>query len=273
MKKYLYSLIVVAFFAACSDDSDVNIPKPTNITLNELTLERFSHNVPDGGFTSQGIHFNTVKGANGQLEGGFCYSNRSLRSFTWTGTEAAVDSMRYSVWSTKPNNTEVYAVGHVNGDDTYFTLDTPSTIDYILVSNTTWAYLSMSYGDSFGTAEKPEINPNIPSKPKGIWHTYVPGGVKKFVKEDKDYMRLTAKGYNNNQSVGSVTLDLACRGANAENPTWDYYVTDWTKMDLSSLGVVDKVVFYLESSDVDTTTGKMRTPAWFCLDGIQLMNE
>ena len=165
--------------ASCSDDMDLVIPHADNITFSELEIPtRFSHVIPDNGFSVAGMNFNTVK-AGKQLAGGFCYSNRSLRSFTWGGDETAVDSMRYSVWSTKPNNTGTYLVCHINGDDAYFTLDKPKKIEYILVSNTTWDYLAMTYGDTYGTAEKPMQNPNIPSKPKGIWHTYVEGGVKK----------------------------------------------------------------------------------------------
>lgn len=279
MKKIFLNLAIIALFilASCSDDLELRIPRPTNITLNELELDKdFTHKVPEGGFTSQGIHFNTVKADNGQLEAGFCYSNRSQRSFVWNNDEISMDSVRYSVWTNTPNDTEVYAVCHVKGDDAYFTLETPSVIQYMLVSNTTWAYLAVNYGDTFETYDKEtgkltSINPNIPSKPIGIWHSYVPGGVKKLIKDDKDYFRLTAKGYNGGKETGSVTFDLACCGANVANPSWNYIVSSWTRMDLASLGTVDKVVFYLDSSDKDTS-GNMRTPAWFCLDGIQLQN-
>lgn len=45
---------------------------------------------------------------------------------------------------------------------------------------------------------------------------------------------------------------MACKkGHNADHPTWDYVVADWMKMDLTALGTVDKVVFYLDSSDKD----------------------
>lgn len=269
MKKIIFSMLVLfgGLMASCSDDMDLVIPHADNITFSELEIPtRFSHVIPDNGFSVAGMNFNTVK-AGKQLTGGFCYSNRSLRSFTWGGDETAVDSMRYSVWSTKPNNTGTYLVCHVNGDDAYFTLDKPKKIEYILVSNTTWDYLAMTCGDTYGTAEKPMLNPNIPSKPKGIWHTYVEGGVKKFGKND--YFIVTAKGYLAGSETGSVSFDLACKkGHNADHPTWDYVVADWMKMDLTALGTVDKVVFYLDSSDKDEN-GKMRTPAWFCLDGFQ----
>lgn len=280
MKKiYLIITITASMaFASCNDDLEVRIPYPTNITLNELKLDgRFTHKVPEGGFDSQGIHFNTVKAANGQLEAGFCYSNRSQRSFVWKNDDISMDSVRYSVWTTKNNNTETYAVCHVKGDDAYFTLATPSVIKHVLIANSTWAYLATSYGDTFETYDKEtgkltSVNPNIPSKPIGIWHSYVPSGVKKMVKENKDFFRLTAKGYNGGRETGSTTFDLVCRGSNPEQPKWDYVVVEWTPMNLTTLGTVDKVVFYLDSSDKDAD-GNMRTPAWFCLDGIQLQNK
>ena len=273
MKKLLPAVLLMATLGACDDDLDLRVPYPDNITLNELALDDFTHEVPDGGFESQGIHFNTVRGADGQLEGGFCYSNRSMRSFV--SSEQELDLIRYSVWTSKPNQTEVYAVAHVVDDEAYFTLETPSVVEYILVANTSWAYLAMNYGDKYceidedSGEEIPVANPNVPSEPMGIWLTYVPGGVRKFSDENKDYFRLTATGYSGGRETGTVTFDLACKGANAENPKWSYIVTEWTRMDLASLGVVDKVVFHLDSSDKDAQD-RMRTPAWFCLDGIQL---
>lgn len=282
MNKIIIKLAFVAtimLLQSCKDELDLVIPYPTNITLNELKLDKdFTHYIPDGGFSSQGINFNTIKGANNQLEAGFCYSNRSMRSFVWKNDEVSIDSVRYSVWTSKPNNTETYAVCHVKGDDAYFTLDSPATIEYLLVSNTTWGYLATNYGDEYcninkETGEKePVANPNVPSEVKGIWYSYVPGGVRKMDKENKDFFRITAKGYLNGAQTGESTFDLVCRGANGEFPKWDFVVSDWTRWDLAKLGTVDKVVFYLDSTDKDAN-GNMRTPAWFCLDGIQLKNK
>lgn len=272
MKKIILTAITsIALFTACSDDMDVLVPYPTNITFNELKLDKnFTHNVPEGGFASQGIHFNTKKAADGQLEAGFCYSNRSQRSFVWKNDVVSMDTVRYSVWTTKPNTTETYVVCHVKGDDAFFTLDNPSVIEYMLVANTTWGNLAMTYGDTYGTVEEPVANPNIPSAPKGVWHSYVPGGVKKFAAGDR--FKLTAKGFKDGKATGTTTFDLACMKANAEHPEWNYIVTDWTRMNLTALGTVDKVVFYLESTDVNVD-GSMRTPSWFCLDGIQLKQK
>ena len=182
----IYTILALAMTSmvstSCSDDIDLVIPHATNITFDEVAPpQRFSHVITQGGFDVQGIHFNAVSSGN-QLTGGFCASNRSMRSLTWTGTEAAVDSMRYSTFSTRPNTTGTYLVCHVNGDDAFFTMSQPRVIEYILVSNTTWAFNAMSYGDALGTEEEPKENPNVPSKPKGVWQTYVPGGVKKLNK-------------------------------------------------------------------------------------------
>ena len=254
MKKIILSLFAAlgTLFTSCGDDIDLVIPYPTNITFEELEIPtRFSHVIPDNGFSVQGLNFRTVKAADGQLAGGFCYSNRSNRSFVWQNTPEAID----------------YLVCHVAGDDAYFTLDKARTIDYMLVANTTWVYLATTYGDTYGTEERPVVNPNIPSKPKGVWHTYVPGGVKRMAKND--YFTLTVKGYKGNTETGTISFDLVCKkGHNADYPAWDYTVTDWRKLELSSLGEVDKVVFYLDSSDKEGQV--MRTPSWFCLDGIQL---
>jgi hypothetical protein len=272
MKKIFYlisSLLLIS--TACSDDLEVVIPYDPEINLNEITLaEDFIHVVPENGFSSQGINFHTVKGADGQLEAGFAYSNRSNRSFTWTGTEAALDSNRYSVFTLKPNRTYTYAIAKVKDDETYFTLDNPSVISHILVGNTTYTYLALTYGDVYGTAAAPVANPNIPNPTiRGVWYTYVPGGVTKFDKANKDYYRIIAKGYKSGTQTGSIKFDLACKGSNDEHPAWDYIVDDWYKFDLTALGTVDKVVFNVESSDIDQN-GNIRTPAWFALDGILL---
>ena len=251
-KKLLYGLLLTLGlgFTACSDDIDLVMPYPTNITFENLEIkDRFTHVVPDGGFSTDGLNFNTVKAADGQLAGGFCYSNRSMRSYVWNNDVQSIDSMRYSIFTAKPNDTGKYLVCHVSGDDAYFTLDRPKVISYMLVGNTTWAYYAMLHGDTYAGEEgKPVANPYVPSKPEGIWHSYVPGGVKKFA--DGDYLTLTAKGFNGGKETGTVQFDLACKkGHNTANPAWDYIVTNWWKMELSDLGTVDKVVFYLDSSD------------------------
>ena len=256
-------------FIACDDDKEVLIDNVNDITLNDLELDRFTHSITNGGFKSGIINFNTVKNQDGSFSG-FALSNRNNRSFTWSDSQEALDSNIYSVYTAKPNYTKNYALAKVKDEDAFFTLDTPKTIQHILVANTTYTYLALKYGDVFGTIEKNEINPNLESKPKGIWYTYVDGGVKKMSKEDKDYFKLIITGYLNNSKTGEVEFYLCNRGADSNNPTHDYVINDWYRVDLVSLGNVDKVEFKMESTDIDANTNKMRTPSYFCLDGIRL---
>ena len=99
MRNLWFIFILIIAFMACSDDKDVLAPVPNDVTLNELELGRFTHAIPDGGFTSKAAHknsvtFNTKKNSDGTYAG-FAYSNRNNRSFTWTATQEALDSNIY----------------------------------------------------------------------------------------------------------------------------------------------------------------------------------
>ena len=268
MKKLIYILFagVIMLFTACEDDYDKLVKEPNDITLNELQLAKFTHVIPDGGFKSGGITFNTKKNSDGTFSG-FAYSRRSNRSFTWSGTDAALDSNRFSVYTPRPNQTEVYAVACVKDDDVYFTLDKATVVEHILVANTTYAYFAMNYGKDTGPT--PIANPNVPSAPKGIWQTYAPG-VERALNLDGDYFKLIIKGFLGDSHTGTVEFYLCCRkGADPANPTFNFLRSDWIKADLQSLGVVDKVVFNVECSYRDNNQQSL-IPAWFCLDGIRL---
>ena len=269
MTKIFYSLIGLITFSlfSCSDKKDLIAPYSNDITLNELSLPDFSFVVPDNGFKSGQVNFNTKKNTDGSFSG-FAYSNRNNRSFTWQGNQAALDSNIFSVYTARYNRTETFAVASVKGDDAFFTLNTPSVIEHVLLANTSYNYLAMNYGDQYGTASTPLANPNIKAAPLGVWYSYVPGGVKKMVDADKDYFKVIVQGYKSGTATQKVEFYLCSRKYPANNPTQSYLLNDWYKCDLSALGVVDKVVFHLESSD--NLNGKMRTPSYFCLDGIRI---
>lgn len=60
MRNLWFIFILIIAFMACSDDKDVLAPVPNDVTLNELELDRFTHAIPDGGFTSKAAHRNSV---------------------------------------------------------------------------------------------------------------------------------------------------------------------------------------------------------------------
>ena len=230
--KFLVFLIAIISLWGCSDEDKLLIPYTNDITLNELQLDKFSHVIPEGGFSSGGIHFNTKREADGSYSG-FAYSNRSNRSLTFTGTQEAIDTNRFSVYTPRLNQTGVYAVACVRDGNAFFTLEKPAIIEHILVANTTWSYFSMLYGDKTDYI----ANPGIPSGVKGEWYTYAPG-VERKLNED-------------------------------ENPNSSYLYGDWVRVDLYSLGSVDKIVFEIDCSYKDMY-GNSVIPSYFCLDGIRL---
>lgn len=86
----------------------------------------------------------------------------------------------------------------------------------------------------------------------------------------KGYIKLTAKGFLGTAQKGNVDFWLAVQpNIDTKIPTLNYIAGNWFKVDLTSLGTVDKLVFNLTSDYVDGT-GKMLTPPYFCLDGIRI---
>lgn len=259
------SLLTLA--VSCSDKKDVFIPEPDDITFNELKIPDFSFVVPQNGFKSGNVNFNTKKNPDGSFSG-FAYSNQNNRSFTWKNNTAAIDTNKMSVYTALFNRTETFAVVSVKDNDAFFTVDKPAVVQHILVANTTYNYLAMKYGDVYGTPQAPVANPNIKAAPKGVWYSNVPGGVRKMEDANKDYFKIIAIGYRGATVTSQKEFYLCSMTADPKNPAQSYLLNDWYKFELSSLGEVDKVVFHLESSD--QINGLMRTPPYFCIDGIRI---
>ncbi len=117
------------------------------------------------------------------------------------------------------------------------------TFQSLMVSNTAYAYHSMSEGDAF-------------AKKFGG-----PSGT------DPDYFLLTIQGLDQaGSTVGQIEFPLA--DFRYEDPTDDYLLADWTLVDLTSLVGARSLQFSLESSDVGGFG--MNTPAYFALDQLVL---
>lgn len=267
MKKIIFILIgALPLFFSCVDLTEVTIPIPDDITFNELTLAQRTHNVPDNGFTSKGVTFNTKKNPDGSYSG-FAYSNQNNRSFVWSDSPAARDTNIFSVFTTERNLTEIFAVVHADVEaETYFSIPQPTVVEHILVANTTYNYMAMYYGPKSSNATF--TNPNIPSAPKGQWYTYVPG-VTKTLSATGEYYKIVAKGYNGNTLTDTLDIYLVTRKADPKNPTFNYLTSTWIKADLTSLGAVTKVTFSIMCS-YKGTNGKSIYPPYFCIDGIRL---
>jgi hypothetical protein len=113
--------------------------------------------------------------------------------------------------------------------------------DHIYITNATYPAISMVNGDSFA---------------------------KKLSYDDKDYFLLTVKGYDaKGAEKGVVEFYLA----DFRTTTSSGIITNWKKVDLSSLGAVNKITFSLTSSD--NGAYGMNTPAYFCIDDIAIQKE
>jgi hypothetical protein len=108
------------------------------------------------------------------------------------------------------------------------------TIKNLMIANSTYAYLSMKNGSANG---------------------------KKFAADD--WFKLIITGYLNNGQTGQVDFYLADF---RDGKT--FLSKTWTKVDVSALGKVDKVIFTIDSSDKTGTT--INTPPYACIDNIEL---
>lgn len=261
MKKLLYILFML-FVISCSTDNEILVPEHNDITFSELSVDRFSHVVKDGGFTSGEITFNT-KGSDRNYRG-FAYSSRSHRSFVWSGSDIARDSNRFSVYTPNPNLTGIYAVANAVDEECYFTLGSPRVIEHLLIAPTTEGYLGMNYG-----AKSDEIvNPGVPSAPKREWETFIPN-LTNAMAVDGDYYKVIITGYNGTKQTGSVEHFICCRkGADIANPDFSFLRNDWLPVKLTSLGEVTKVLFSVECSR--KIGGQSIIPPYFCVDGIRI---
>lgn len=162
----LAAIIGLALLNSCEESLELRIPYPNDITFNELTLDRFTYEIPTAPFTAgdneSGVITVNVAGT-GNSFSGFALSNKNFRSYPWNlspdfapvgGLTAAeeqeeINTTAFSVYTDIPNKTENYLVGNTTGDNAFFTLSTPGTVEHVLIANTSYNYLLSQYGSIF----------------------------------------------------------------------------------------------------------------------------
>ena len=193
-----------------------------------------------GGFTSGSASFNntfTDWGGGFTSWEGFAYSN-----LTQQETPPTAMPGQYTAISGSGQTPANYGIGFVGwaGLPT-MSLAEPMQLDEAYFTNNRSAYYSMLNGDSFAKQF---------------------GGASG---DDPDWFLLSIEGFDDQQnSTGTVDFYLADYRF-SEN-SLDYIVNDWSRVDLSSLGVVQEVTFNLSSSD--TGDLGMNTPAYFAMDTV-----
>lgn len=125
-------------------------------------------------------------------------------------------------------------------------------VEYVYVTNTTYAYNSMKLGDSFGKKFGDTLN--SPHSPDSIHGSY------------PDWFKLSITGYRSG-SVITDTVEFYLADYRFSDNSQDYIVKDWQMVSLLPLGNVDSLLFLLSSSDVGSFG--MNTPAYFCIDDLR----
>jgi hypothetical protein len=113
------------------------------------------------------------------------------------------------------------------------------------VNNTTYTYLSMRDGDAFA---------------------------KKFGGEsgtDPDFLMLTINKYSGG-AIADDSINIYLADYRFPQCKKDYIMSDWTYVDLTTLGEVDSLVIRMTSSDVGIFG--MNTPAYVCIDQVSTDN-
>jgi hypothetical protein len=193
----------------------------------------------DIGFVDGGGYFPCVYDTgfgSSYWDGGFVFSNRTDSvTLDYLNDQSAYPAVGY-------DSSLGYAVAFQGYSlQPYITL-ADTAADSVLgfyITNTTYAYKTIKYGYS-GATKFGDTSGNEP-----------------------DWFKVTIRGFNNGlQQNDSIDFYLAdYRFSNNSN---DYIVDDWQWVDLTSLGPVDSLTFYLSSSD--TNQFGMLTPGYFAMD-------
>ncbi len=198
-----------------------------------------------GGFESGGVRFNNSFDPTFGTWGGWSVSNTTDRKTPGFGNQYSAIS------GGGANDSATYAVASALAGGTIPTisLENPQgglRFQSLMVTNSTYAALSMSDGDAFA---------------------------KKFGGEsgdDPDFFLLTIEGRGaDDESVGIVEFHLA--DFRFDDNVEDYIVDQWTIVDVSSLVGATRLEFALSSSDVGDFG--MNTPAYFAIDNVVLAGD
>ncbi|HQR05851.1 MAG TPA: DUF4465 domain-containing protein [Gemmatales bacterium] len=234
--KYVFTLAALTFFT-------VNLFAQGTMTIDfeDKTLPPNSfYNGSDnaGGFTSRGAFFNNSYG--GGFWSGWSYSNTSDTTMPGFGNQYS------AITGAGVGGGGIYGVAfNYASGASYINLPTVTQPLSVSITNTTYAALSMKFGDSFAKKF---------------------GGV---TGNDPDFFLLTIQarsGLNGSGAIlGAVPFYLADYRF-ADN-SLDYIVKTWNIVDLSSLPVnTQSLTFDLTSSD--NGPFGMNTPCYFALDSL-----
>jgi hypothetical protein len=205
-----------------------------------------------GGFISGILFFPNAHNPAWGSWSGWSYSNMADDSTAgWLNQYSAITAAGYDPELSGGSN---YGVAYVPIDwadnenipiAVNFDVEIPRRFKGLYVTNSTYAALAMEFGD--GVSKKFGGNSG----------------------NDPDYFKLILFGYIN--GIATDTIDFYLADYRFEDNNLDYIVKTWEWVELSDLGLIDSLMFTLESSDVGTFG--MNTPAYFCVDHLHIYPE
>lgn len=233
MKTTIYTIGMVGILLMPSLKSQMNVSTFENFTLAPNSFYKDTNSTPFQDVALKFRHEQSKYGNTWYWTGGFSYTNKYDSS-------TAGSSNLYGV---RPylgyNNSSKYCIGQMNAR---IILKSPyNQLDGFYVTNTTYAFKSMKYGDAFA---------------------------KKFggpTGNDPDFFKITVRAYKNGTlKTDSVEFYLADYRFN--NNSMDYIIQTWQWVNTSSLGTADSVEIRMFSSD--NGPYGMNTPAFFGIDNV-----
>lgn len=204
-----------------------------SFTLAPNSFYKDTTSKPFSGIALKFNHQESKYGNTWYWTGGFSYTNKYDSS-------TAGPSNLYGVKPYKGyNNSNTYCVGQM---DAILVLKSPyNKLDGFYITNTTYAYKSMRYGDAF-------------AKKFGG-----PSG------NDPDFFKVTVRAYLGG-TLKNDSVEFYLADYRFSNNAQDYIVSTWQWVNTSSLGQADSIVFKMFSSD--NGPYGMNTPAFFALDDV-----
>ncbi|MGZ4103439.1 MAG: DUF4465 domain-containing protein [Bacteroidia bacterium] len=207
-----------------------------SVTLPNWNNEVYNDSLGGNGFTSGDAHFSTVWDTS---FGGF-WSSGWAASAHYDSITAGYTNPYGCIARKGYGNSNKFAVGTTSmGLNIALSgISLGNRVQGLYVCNSTWAFTSMRDGDFVG---------------------------KKFggpTGNDPDWFKLQIKRYSGGM-LQNDSVDVFLADYRYSNNAQDYILKTWTWIDLTSLGNVDSLAFFLTSSD--NGTFGMNTPAFFCI--------
>lgn len=201
----------------------------------ESFFDGYGAGAVSGSWFSQGVEFNT-----NQFGPGWSYSNVSDTTTAGFGNQWA------AITGSGVGSGGNYALANSfapNG--AFINLPDPAQVDSIMVTNTTYAALSMREGDSFAKKF---------------------GGVSG---DDPDFFRVTFTGFDGLAASGSTTgsVEFFLADYRFNDNSLDYIVDQWVQVDLSPLGDLRSLAISFDGSDVGSFG--LNTPAYVAVDNLR----